>query len=76
MSVLPPIAGLADRSRNVRFGCEHSLSISPLQNLPDFAGERIAGVGFRQQVYAGIQPSAMDDGILGIAGCEKHGEVG
>jgi hypothetical protein len=48
----------------------------PLQNLRNFSGQGIARAGFRKKLHAGVQAAAIDDRILGIPGCQKHGNFG
>ena len=48
--------------------------ISQLQDLPNFAGKRITGIGLRKQLHAKVQASAMNDGVLGITGGVQHGD--
>ena len=46
------------------------------QHMPDLPRQRFAGVGLGQQLDAGVEPTAMHDGVLGVARGEQHREVG
>jgi len=45
------------------------------QNMPDLSCECLARVGLRQELYPGIEPSAVYNGVLCVAGREEDGDA-
>ena len=44
--------------------------------MAHLARQRFAGVRLAQQVHAGVEPAAVDDGVLGVPGRKQHGDAG
>nr|GEU28229.1 hypothetical protein [Tanacetum cinerariifolium] len=52
------------------------LLLAVAEHVADLARQAFLGIGLADQLHAGIEPAAVDDGVFRVAGREQHGNPG